>query len=309
VRNRVRELVYSPLRAVRATLARITAAVVERNPALEPWFVRTGRALARRSRFGGGLYWFAQDSLMKRLRRTGHRYRSVTIRDFVVDVDVTDASGRLSYFYSNPYRKAVVDAMITALRPGDVFLDVGAHLGYFSIIAARVVGPSGRVIAFEPHERLQSELRALITRNQVERIVEIVPFAVAEREADCTLYTSDGSEAHTTIDPERSPVKGLVKFRPATVVRVTSLDRWLEGRPALASRVRCIKIDVQGAESRVVAGMGRTLLPGVTVLCDTSIGSEADLTLERVGYRRHRLDRGVATYSNFLYVRPGPPPG
>jgi FkbM family methyltransferase len=308
VRRRIRELVFAPLRAVRAALARIAAALVARVPTLEPWFVRTGRALARRSRFGGGLYWLAQDALMKRLRRTGHRYRSVTVRDYVVDVDVTDASGRLSYFYSKPYRKAVVDAMITALKPGDVFLDVGAHLGYFSMVAARVVGPTGRVIAFEPHERMQSELRAIVTRNAVERIVEIVPLAVADRESDCTLYTSDGSEAQTTIDPERSPVRGTATFRPATVVRTTSLDQWLAARPTLASRVRCIKIDVQGAESRVVAGMGRTLLPGVTVLCDTSIGSEADLTLERVGYRRHRIERGAAVYGNFLYVRPGPVP-
>src|SRR5206468_779613 len=97
------------------------------------------------------------------------------IRGLMVDVDVTEASGRASYFYGNPYRKAVVDAVITALKPGDVFLDVGAHLGYFAIVAARVVGPSGRVFAFEPHERLQIELRALVSRNQVERIVEIVP--------------------------------------------------------------------------------------------------------------------------------------
>ena len=51
--------------------------------------------------------------------------------------------------------------------------------------------------------------------------------------------------------------------------------------------------------------MGRILLSGVTVLCDTSIGSEADITLEQVGYRRHRIERGAAAYGNFLYVRSG----
>lgn len=243
---------------------------------------------------------------MKRLRGSGHRYRTVSIRNIDVDVDITETSGRLTYFYSNPYRKAVVDAVITALKPGDVFVDIGAHLGYFSIIAARVVGPSGRVIAFEPHERLHGELRAIVTRNAVERVVEIVPLAVAERETDCTLYTSEGSAAHTTIEPERSPFRGITSFRPATVVRSTSVDSWLMERPGLASRVRCVKIDVQGAESRVVAGMARTLLPaGVTILCETSIGSEADLTLEHAGYRRHRIERGAAACSNFLYVRPG----
>ncbi len=300
----MRELIVAPLLPVRAVVARMLAAAVERYPSLEPWFVRTGRSVARRSRFGGRLYWFAQEALMKRLHRSGHRYRSVSIRHVDLDVDITDVSGRMSFFYSSPYRKQVVDAMITALKPGDVFLDVGAHLGYFSMIAARVVGPSGRVVAFEPHERMQDELRNIVARNKVERIVEIVPAAVVEREMDCTLFTSEGAAARTTVEPDRSPVKDS-KLRPSTVVHGTSLDVWLAPRPSIASRVRCIKIDVQGAESRVVAGMARTLLAsGVTILCDTSIGSEADLALERAGYRRHRIERGAASYGNFLYVRP-----
>jgi FkbM family methyltransferase len=303
----MRELIVAPLRPVRAAVARLLALIVERYPSLEPWFIRTGRSMARRSRFLGRLYWFAQEALMKRLRRSGHQFRAVSIREFVVDVDITDVSGRMSFFYSSPYRKQVLDAMITALKPGDVFLDVGAHLGYFSTIAARVVGPSGRVIAFEPHERMQDELRTLVTRNAVERIVEIVPAAVVEKGQDVTLYTSEGAAAHTTVEPDRSPAKNHAQLRPSTVVRGISLDEWLAQRPGLASRVRCIKIDVQGAESRVLAGMSRMLLQaGVTILCDTSIGSEGDLTLERAGYRRHRIERGSASYGNFLYVRPGP---
>jgi FkbM family methyltransferase len=303
----MRELIVAPLRPVRAVVARLLAAMVERYPSLEPWFVRTGRSMSRRSRFGGRLYWFAQDALMKRLRRTGHQFRSVSIRGFVVDVDITDVSGRMSFFYSNPYRKQVVDAMITALKPGDVFLDVGARQGYFSLIAARVVGPAGRVVAFEPHERMQDELRTLVARNEVDRIVEIVPAAVVDKEADVTLHTSEASASYTTVEPERSPAKHHAKLRPSTVVRGISLDEWLARRPGMASRVRCIKIDVQGAESRVLAGMVRTLLQtGVTILCDTSIGSEGDVALERAGYRRHRIERGSASYGNFLYVRPGP---
>ena len=68
-------------------------------------FVRTGRTMARRSRFGGGLYWFAQEALIKRLRQIGHRYREVTIRNHTVYVDVTDATGRYSFFYSTPYER------------------------------------------------------------------------------------------------------------------------------------------------------------------------------------------------------------
>ena len=151
--------------------------------------------------------------------------------------------------------------MITALKPGDVFLDVGAHLGYFSIVAARVVGPTGRVVAFEPHERVQDELRTLVARNEVDRIVEIVPVAVVDNEADVTLLYE--RRVGGLYDGGARPIAGEehAKLRPSTVVRGISLDEWLARRPGLASRVRCIKIDVQGAESRVLAGMARTLLP------------------------------------------------
>lgn len=145
-------------------------------------------------------------------------------------------------------------------------------------------------------------------RNEVERIIEIVPFAVAEREADITLYTTDASAAYSTLDPERSPVRGIAAFRAAAVVHATSLDAWLSCRPELAPRVRCIKTDVQGAESRVLAGMSRTLLPtGVTIVCETTIGTDADVMLERAGFRRHRIARGISPHGNFLYVRPSLP--
>jgi len=305
----MRRLVFGPLRAVRAGLGRIVAAAVERYSSLEPIFIRTGRSMSRRSRVGGGLYWLAQDSLIKRLRRSGHRYREVTIRNQTVYVDVTDRSGRSAFFYGIPHEKAVIDAVITALRPGDVFLDVGAHIGYFSTVAARLVGATGHVVAFEPHERARTELLAMAARNEVQGIVEIVPYAVGDREEDLTLYTADEGTAYSTLDPAGSPMRNSMAFRPATVVKATSLDAWLAGRPELAARVRCVKIDVEGAESRVVAGMARTLLPlRVTILCETTIGSEADRMLERAGFRRHRIERGTSRYGNFLYVRKNPRP-
>jgi FkbM family methyltransferase len=310
VKQTIRELVFVPLRAARAALAEITAAMVERFSALEPWFVRTGRSLARRSRSGGGLYWFAQEALMRRLRSSGHCFREVTIRHVTVVVDVTDPSGRYPFFYSQPYEKAVTDAIVTALKPGDVFLDIGANIGYFSTLAARLVGPSGRVIAFEPHEGARAALRGNAERNDVAGTVEIVPIALAEREADFTLYTTDEFTSYSTLEPGLSPMRSVATFRPATVVHATTLDRWLAGRPDIASRVRCIKIDVEGAESRVLAGMAQALRPsGVTILCETTIGTDADVMLERAGYRRHRIERGTLTYGNFLYVRPGPRAG
>ena len=291
------------LRALRATLAGAIAATVERMPSLEPSFVRSGRSMARRSRAGGGLYWFAQESLIKRLQRNGNRYREVHIKNLPMLVDVTDATGRYPYFYSSPYETAVTDAIVSALKPGDVFLDVGANIGYFSTLGARLVGPAGRVIAFEPHEGARAALGAMVARNHVAGVVEIVPVALAEREADFTLYVNDEFTSYSTLEPQLSPMRGVASFRPAAVVHAATMDGWLAARPELAGRVRCIKIDVEGAEARVIAGMPQTLRAlGVTIICETTIGSDADVALYRAKFQRHGIE-GTLAYGNFLYVR------
>ena len=294
-----------PLHWLRAVIAETAAAAVERWPELEPRFIAAGRGMARRSRAGGGLYWFAQDALMKRLRWNGNRYREVKIKGLPLVVDITDGTGRHPYFYAMPYEKAVTDAMLTALKPGDVFIDVGAHLGYFSTLAARVVGPSGRVIAFEPHADTRVALSGMLERNQVAPIVEIVPLALAERDDEVVLHTNDEYPVHSTIEPERSRMRTAMAFRPGPRVSAVTLDGWLAERPALASRVRCIKIDVGGGEARVLAGMRETLRsPGLTIICETTIRSEADEFLESAGYQRHRIERGTQPHGHFLYVRP-----
>jgi FkbM family methyltransferase len=162
------------------------------------------------------------------------------------------------------------------------------------------------VIAFEPHEGARAALLALAERNGVGAIIEVVAVALAEREADVTFHTTDEFTSYSTLEPDLSPMRSVAAFHPATVIHATTMDGWLAGRPDIATRVRCIKIDVEGAEARVVAGMQQSLQPsGVTVICETTIGSDADVALQRAGFRRHRIERGTLSYGNFLYVKPG----
>jgi FkbM family methyltransferase len=292
------------LRAIRAILAEAMAAAIARVPSLEPAFIHAGRAMARAPRVGGGLYWFAQEALMRRLRRSGRKYREVEIRTVSMYVDVTDATGRYPFFYATPYESAVTDAIVATLKPGDVFLDIGANIGYFSTLAARLVGPAGRVIAFEPHEGARASLRAIADRNEVLGTLEIVPVALADRDGPATLYTTPEFTAYSTLEPDRSPMREVATFQGGTVVNATTLDLWLADRPEIAARIRCIKIDVEGAEARVLAGMAETLRrPDLALLCETTTGSDADLTLERAGFERHRIESGTEAYGNFLYTR------
>jgi FkbM family methyltransferase len=145
----------------------------------------------------------------------------------------------------------------------------------------------------------------MVERNQVSAIVEIVPDALAERDDEVVLHTNDQHPSHSTIEPERSRMRTAMAFRPGARVSAVTLDGWLAERPALASRVRCIKIDVGGGEARVLAGMRETLRrAGLTIVCETTIRSDADAVLESAGYQRHRIERGTQPHGHFLYVRP-----
>jgi FkbM family methyltransferase len=189
------------LRFVRLSLAELCAATVLALPAFEPAFVRASRALSRHSKLFGGLYWFAQESLIARLRGTDGRWRAVDVRGLSLSLDIADATGRYPYFYGQPYEEPVTDAILETLTAGDVFVDVGANIGYFATLAACRIGERGRVIAFEPHDEARTAMRAMLARNRVLDAVEIVPMAVTECDGVVTLHTSDdGRSAHSTVE-------------------------------------------------------------------------------------------------------------
>jgi FkbM family methyltransferase len=293
------------LRQVRRALAEAIAACLAVVPSLEPPVIGVGRAAAKRSRVLAGLYWFVQESLMARLRRRGERFRAVQVRGHRLQLDIADQTGRMPYFYGTPYEPGVTDAIAGSLEPGDVFVDVGANIGYYTVLAAQVVGPRGRVVAFEPHAGARRMLETMVRRNQASASVEIVPLAVADVAGEATLFIEEGVTAHSTIEPSLSPMRHVAAFEPSAVVHVTTLDAWLASHPELRPRVRCLKIDVEGAEARVLAGMAETLqLAALTIICETTIGGAADVALTRAGFERRRTESGTGSYGNFLYVRP-----
>lgn len=293
------------LRGIRSALAAGIAWLVAAVPPLESILIAAGRAGARRSRIAAGLYWFVQERLLARLRTGGERYRSVVIHGHRLTLDITDPTGRHPHFYGTPYEPGVTDAVVTLVRPGDAFVDVGANIGYFTVLAAALVGDGGLVIAFEPHAQARDALVETVRRNTASGRVEIVPLALAEADGHAALFVEDAVSAHSTLEPARSPMRHVATFRAAGQVRVTTFDNWLASRPELASRVRCMKIDVEGVEARVLGGMTAALqLPRLAILCETTLGSEADRALRAAGFDWRRIEPGESSYGNFLYLRP-----
>src|SRR5882762_8460461 len=131
-----------------------------------------------------------------------------------------------------------------ALSPGNTFVDVGANLGIYTLVASRIVGPSGRVIAFEPSSQSFSLLKANITLNGFTN-VQVFPAAVSDKIGKAFLY--DGP------DPGQNSLGRDPRLEPKGEEVVTqSLDRALS--QASVECVHVIKIDVEGAEELVLRG-------------------------------------------------------
>lgn len=139
------------------------------------------------------------------------------------------------------------------LRPGDVYVDVGAHIGYLSALAAGTIGQSGRVVAFEPSPDTWRKLRAAFDAPGFPH-VEVVNAAVASAHGEASLFTADGHWKHQAYRNSLHPAPGL--RRHATVDTV-SLDGYFPHE-----RLRLLKIDVEGGEQAVLAGADQLLNGG-----------------------------------------------
>ncbi len=136
---------------------------------------------------------------------------------------------------------------IDNVHPGDTVVDVGANIGYYTLLAARKVGPRGKVIAFEPAPESFSFLERNVKANGFNNVV-IEQKALSNSRGRLLLYRSGENRGDHRIFPAQGS-------RDAVEVEALPLDEYL---PDSAS-VNLIKIDTQGAEGVIVEGMLRAL--------------------------------------------------
>jgi FkbM family methyltransferase len=141
------------------------------------------------------------------------------------------------------YERHVQRAATRLLRPGDIFFDIGANVGFFTLLASRCVGPSGRVVAFEPLPRNLECLQRHLDLNAMTN-VETMPVAAADRSGEASFSSASG------------PSMGALAAA-GTPVRIVSLDDLIRERASPPPRL--LKIDVEGAESLVLLGASNLL--------------------------------------------------
>lgn len=136
------------------------------------------------------------------------------------------------------------------VKPGMVVVDIGAHVGYYTLLAAKQVGPTGKVYAFEPEPGNHTILLKNIGMNSYDNVVA-TPMAVSDQTGSSTLYITALDSGRHSVYHHGLPEKGIA------TVETTTLDVFLEseGWPS----IDLIKIDVEGAEVAVLDGMNQLM--------------------------------------------------
>jgi len=145
------------------------------------------------------------------------------------------------------YERDEANFVLSLLKPGDVFFDLGANVGFYSLLAAERVGAAGAVHAFEPMPDNAATLRRTIERNSISHL-HLNEVAVAESPGFRTLYYPDASWGNsgwaTLVTSERK--------HHSIVVPVITLDQYV--RQHQIEHVRLIKLDIEGAELLALQG-------------------------------------------------------
>lgn len=182
-------------------------------------------------------------------------------------VDLRDTGFVPHLMFEGYWEYWITDFMWRNLRPGQVAVDVGANHGYYTVLLSDLVGPSGRVHAFEPNPRLAELLGLNVSVNGFWHVAEVQAAALGE---------VDGATLPMVV-PIQDPKNGWVVMPGLTVppgldparhaqhqVPVRTLDAAVEG-PA-----QFVKIDVEGAEEQVWRGMQGLIArsPGIGILME-----------------------------------------
>ncbi len=225
--------------------------------------------------------------------------RTTRVSDgFMMELDLQNAQHRMIYLGCfSPHIASVVRSLVPE---GGVFLDVGANIGYFSLLAHGLVGSRGRVLAVEPTPTTCEALRANIARNGFEGI-ELKPIAMGDENTTLRLYVPPASE-HRNFNVTTQAAPGWTPVDVPCRRLGDALKEWN------VERVDLMKIDVEGFEPKVFAGGEEALKAGVIRHLITEVNgyrlTQNGVTprqyfdqIESLGFRHARLSHGRAVPS------------
>jgi FkbM family methyltransferase len=242
--------------------------------------------------------------LADRLFANGTGVRDVVLAGVPLRLDVGHWTTREYYFADAMYEPMTVRHLASLLRTGDVFVDAGANSGYFTLLAAGIVGSAGRVVAFEPNPAVRERLAQNVHRNGFDDRVEIAACALSDRNAERVPLFVPLYDGLATLVPDRTHAASAVAGAPAIDVAIRTFDDWLAA--SSIKTVTLMKIDVEGAEMEVLAGMRSSLASRRVrhVILETAVDSPAHRLLVELGFQATHLETS-GPVANIAYALVG----
>ena len=199
--------------------------------------------------------------------------------------------------------------MVEAIQAGDTFVDVGANAGMITLMAARCVGPGGRVFAFEPNPVAMAHLQVAIQANHL-AWVPPVDVGLSDSPAQLTLRVSTGRDSGCGTFGTVLPLKGMasVEQHPAFTARGNDVLFGVVSAPLM------IIVDVEGLEQRVINGLAKTIrefrpliiteaLEEFLARAGSTVSSLSD-AMANLGYEPFRMELSGLLRSRKLRLRP-----
>lgn len=225
------------------------------------------------------------------------------IRDKIMHLEldedqITQAAMLDAFNHGQCYEPATSAFLAHVLKEGDTFVDVGAHVGYFSCLAGVLVAPSGRVYSFEPDAYNFLALRKNRSLNGVNATdtnsIEVMA-PVGDRDQEFEVYVNkDNDGGHSLWNPGIHPFNVRSAKEVCThTMRMVRLDQF-----KFPDTVRLMKIDTEGCELATLVGCGDMLKNGVfrNVILEINTFALEQMRGSEMAIRRLMREAGYSTY-------------
>lgn len=187
-----------------------------------------------------------------------------SIADGELELDQSDivVSGALAL---GAFENTGIEIFRQSIKNGSVVVDIGAHIGYYTVVAGKRAGRQGKVFAYEPEQRNFSRLARNVEINDLSDTVTLIRCALSDKKGTGHLYIDEENKGHHSLASNGNTCN--------TTVQIQTLDNSLKsfGWP----RIDVIKMDIEGAEFLALSGMKETLVRNSNIILFTEFYPKA----------------------------------